>query len=72
MKKEFQFSEFRCIPLRQFFSKSLDSDRNWNRCLSRKAEGYGPMKPWQPLRLLIRRKVPIPSLTINIRADKSE
>jgi len=31
--------------------------------LSRKAEGNGPMKPWQPLRILERKKVPTPSLS---------
>jgi len=34
-------------------SSSLDN-------LSRKAEGFGPLKPWQPILLLNNMKVPTP------------
>ncbi len=36
--KIFGLNDFYALHLRQFFKQHL----------SRKAEGYGPMKPWQP------------------------
>jgi len=58
-----KFGKFACctLPLRQFFKNYL----------SRKAEGYGPMKPWQPTMKIEKVLIPARRHAGKDKSDKS-